>query len=81
MSETPAPRQRVRLRPLRDDWDDLLELLEDLQGYTGRPQADLYDIVQAIAEGESVEVDVEVARRREFAEHMREFDLEVTPLS
>ena len=68
---------RVRLTPRTDDWDDLTELLEDLGRYVGGDAADLYPVVQAIAEGRSAELRVADARVGDLTAHMREFGIDV----
>ena len=65
------------LRPLSDEWDDLTELLEDLQAYTPEPLTSLYPVVQAIAEGESTQLRIYSDQAKEFVQHMREFAIEV----
>ena len=69
------------IQPRKDDWDDLTELLQDLEGYHQGPRHDLYTIVQAVAEGRATSVKVLTARVMDFVEHMREFNIDATPNS
>jgi hypothetical protein len=69
---------RATLRPRRDDWNELTELLEDLQAYTPASMADLYPVVQAIAEGKEATMNVYSKESNEFMMHMREFKIDVT---
>lgn len=66
------------LTPRRDDWDELTELLEDLNPYTPSSMADLYPVVQAIAEGKEAKLHVFEKESKEFMMHMREFKINVT---
>lgn len=68
---------RVRLTPRTDDWGDLTELLEDLGQYCDGDAADLYPVVQAIAEGRSTELRISDARVGDLTAHMREFGIDV----
>jgi len=69
---------RATLRPRRDDWDDLTELLEDLNPYTPAQMPELYPVVQAIAEGKEASLNVYEKESKEFMGHMREFKIDVT---
>lgn len=69
---------KATLRPRRDDWDDLTELLEDLNPYTPSEKHELYGVVQAIAEGKETTMIVFEKESKEFMTHMREFKIDVT---
>jgi len=66
------------LTPRNDDWDELTELLEDLNPYTPASLSDLYPVVQAIAEGKEAKLHVYEKESKEFMLHMREFKINVT---
>ena len=67
------------LKPLHDDWDDLVELLETLQEYAPNSNTEVYAAVQAIAEGEEADLQVSPDQAQEFVAHMREFGIEAKP--
>ena len=73
------PTTTYTLAPRNDNWDDLMELLEDLRGYTPSEDAQLYPVVQAIAEGRSTQLKVYSEDAKVFVDHMREFRIDATP--
>lgn len=68
----------MTLRARSDSWDDLLELLEDLEPYTPAPRDRLYPVVQAIAEGRETRLEVYERSVDEFAQHMREYRIDAS---
>ena len=69
----------VYLSPKGDDFDDLTELIEHLSEYHTGAKADLYTVVQAIAEGHDTSLRVPQDKVKEFVLHMQEFRIEAIP--
>jgi hypothetical protein len=67
------------LKPLHDDWDDLVELLDALQEYAPDSKTEVYAALQAIAEGVEADLRVSSNQAQEFVAHMREFGIEAKP--
>ena len=69
----------VLLQPRSEDWDDLMELLEDLKLYATDDVAALYPVIQAVAEGRDSTIAVKTDTVKDFVAHMREYKLDATP--
>lgn len=69
---------KVLLQPRSEDWDDLMELLEDLKLYATDDASALYPVIQAIAEGRETTIAIKSDAIKEFIAHMREFKIDAT---